>query len=235
VVGVIVDVRNARFGTTSPVRDAPVVTEMTPRQRRSQRKSRVKVVSTFHGASVITPPRNPSPSVVVENQVDPKNANNKNNKYPSDTEASRFLRVSDLPNLGMFSHVDKKNRKGASFLTQETVRETDSDSERGDIDSCVRIVPHCPRDAESCACVAQTSVDEHSCSSESYTSASSSSEFSKLSVGVHFADEIGLPVQFIHHYDRHGCPERASSKSNNNNTPWDDPPCEPSNRWFEDS
>mmetsp|Transcript_16780 Transcript_16780/g.38763 ORF Transcript_16780/g.38763 Transcript_16780/m.38763 type:complete len:212 (+) Transcript_16780:349-984(+) len=209
----------------------------TPRQRRSQRKSRVKVVSTFHGASVVTPPRNISPSVVVENRVDP---NRKNNKYPSDTEASRFVRVSDLPNLGMFSHVDKNNRKGASFLTRGTVRETDSDSEREDIDSCVRIVPHCPRDAESCACVAQTSVDEssfYSSSSQSCTSAaSSSSEFSKLSVGVHFADEIGLPVQFVHHYDRHGCPKRPSGKSNsNNNTPWDDPPCEPSNRWFEDS
>lgn len=134
-----------------------------------------------------------------------------------------------------------------------------------DSDTCICIVPQQSGSwdaATSCVCIAPTSFEEEeeesfansstdSVNSDSTNSnfrvrcaseASRSSDCSKLSVGVHFADEMGLPFRYTYYYDREesepsppGNPRHRRDRkktANQSNTPWEDPPCEPSNRWF---
>lgn len=200
-------------------------------------------------------------------------------KNPNHHSYPPVMKASEFPYVGMYACVPRKIQKvthprDASFLTQEAeFREWDLDSsERGDIGSSfMSIIPRFSEDGgDSCMCIAQTTtVDEDSISIQSSgtsTKEASWSTHSKLSAGVHFADEIGLPIQSVCHYDIDdsesssplSSPESPRSSINNsrqvssrwdNNSceswspdipkrrikqfpRWDNPPCEPSNRWI---
>jgi len=151
----------------------------------------------------------------------------------------------------MYACVGEKNRK-----IIHPVPGWDRDSEEGDVGSFLSIIPRHSEDADTCICIAHTSVDEESNTSHSSASEASSSVHSRLSIGVHFADEIGLPIHSTYHYDHVGdslpLPEPPKIPKNNPrwehpscelNPPeipksrkrfsrWDDPSCEPSNRWI---
>jgi len=124
-----------------------------------------------------------------------------NNNYTSDTQPSKLPNFSYFPNIDLPPYVkenrDLDDQRDTSFLTQETVPESDSDSERDEIGSCICVMHS--EDADSCIGITHIS-EEDNCSQ--YTSATSSSSMhSKQYVGVHFADEVGLPIQRICHYE----------------------------------
>jgi len=221
------------------------------------RKSQSRFIPEFHKDSMTS---TTSIDLRVEASDVAVTKNRSNNRYPPVMKASKF------PYVGMYACMARRVRKlthprDASFLTQEALPEWDFDSERGDTGSFMSILPRFSEDGDSCMCIAHTSVDEDTDSTQSNTSRVSSSAHSKLDIGVHFADEIGLPIQHICHYHSDsdssllsdpGSPERPNSSqriSRWDSTPceswspkipkrtkrfprWDNPSCEPSNRWI---
>ena len=109
----------------------------------------------------------------------------------------------ELPNFSNLSPIKKPQRPrkfivdhpDISFQTQETVSESDSDqSQDEDLGSCVRIMNNSDEER----CPGATSQDTE----DSYTRSNSPlSTCSKQSPGVRFADEVGLPIQSIMHYE----------------------------------
>lgn len=128
----------------------------------------------------------------ISNSIFLKSTNSSN---PSTMEPSEFPNFPDLPSIDqphciVKDHQDLDDQRDDSFLTQETAPE--SDSETDVINSCT-----CIDEAESCICVTSPDI-EGSCSQ--YLSASSSM-YSKQSLSVHFADEVGLPIKSIRRYE----------------------------------
>lgn len=118
-----------------------------------------------------------------------------NNGLPSRVEPSELPNFSDIPPIERTPCIDKDHEflddmLDDSLMTLETLPESDSESE--DMGSCICIT----NEADSCICVSPTD-EEDSCNL--YSSASSSA-CSKQSHTVHFADEVGLPIQSIRRY-----------------------------------
>lgn len=115
----------------------------------------------------------------------------------SDTEPSEFQSFSDLPSIEIppFFTKDLDDQRDDSFLTEETFSESDSEADETDSLFCITTGD----EADSCVCVNSTDDEEEDSCSQSQYSSASSSVYSKPS--VHFADEVGLPIQSIRHYE----------------------------------
>jgi hypothetical protein len=113
---------------------------------------------------------------IESNQMTMRSSNNTylkstNSSNPSTMEPSKFPNFSDLspikkPSCVVKDHQDLDDQRDDSFLTQETVPETDSETDDMDL-----------------------------------VTKASSSMCSKQSLSVHFADEVGLPIERIRHYE----------------------------------
>ena len=108
---------------------------------------------------------------------------------------SKIPKFSNLSPIKISPRVTKDldHQKDNSFQTQETAPESDSDND-GEDGSCVCILNE--SEVDTCHCIMSEDTQN------SYIRSSSPlSMCSKQSLGVRFADEVGLPIKSILHYE----------------------------------